>query len=330
MGGDIEIASTLGVGTTFSLWLPVQAEELLDLRAPEALAAEAGHGQGPQARQWCFPPRRVLVVDDGVENRELVHVLLEQVGLVVLDAENGAVALDRVAAGGCDLVLMDMQMPVMDGVTATRTLRERGCTLPILALTANVMKGYEHQLADAGFTGALTKPIDVDALLEALAPLLGGTSAPEPSGAAAQSDGAPASPSLPASAPTTAGLSEERSARTTATAADSVTPVLSRHAAHPKLGPIARRFALQLSPKLAEMKRVTEQGDAAALAALAHWLKGAGGSMGYDLLFEPSRELETAAKAGDLVQAGAILDILVQIESRIRAGMAEPALQGLP
>ena len=106
----------------------------------------------------------MLVVDDGVENRELVHVLLEQVGLTVVDAENGAVALERVAAGGLDLVLMDMQMPVMDGATATRALRDRGCTLPVLALTANVMKGEEQRCLTIGMDAYLGKPISIDRL----------------------------------------------------------------------------------------------------------------------------------------------------------------------
>jgi PAS domain S-box-containing protein len=327
MGGDIDIASEPGAGTTFSLWLPLEPSALHELCAPEALAAEPTGDTAAQARQWRFPPRRVLVVDDGVENRELVHVLLEQVGLTVLDAENGAVALERVAEGGLDLVLMDMQMPVMDGATATRTLRERGCALPILALTANVMKGYEQQLAQAGFTGALTKPIDVDALLQALAPLLGGEAVPAADGPAP----APAAPMAGVDGTSAAKVArhadDAAAASSTVAPAHSVTPIVSRHASHPKLGAIARRFALQLPAKLVEMRSVADQGDAAGLAALAHWLKGAGGSMGFDSLFEPSRELETAARSGDLAQAGAILDILDRIEHRIRAGMAEPTLQ---
>lgn len=114
-------------------------------------------------------------VDDGAENRELVRLVLESAGLTVLEACDGAVALDVVEREAPDLVLMDVNMPVMDGYTATRLLRERGCTLPVLALTANAMKGFEHQIEGAaGFTGYLTKPVDIDALLAELAAHLGG------------------------------------------------------------------------------------------------------------------------------------------------------------
>jgi CheY-like chemotaxis protein len=241
-------------------------------------------------------------------------VLLEQVGLRVSEAENGRIALDRLAAEAADLVLMDMQMPEMDGATATRLLRERGSTLPIVALTANVMKGFEQSLQGTGFSGYLTKPIDVDALMLELGPRLGGELVEEApaalpdSAAAGESTGAGphAVPLLPASgAPAGAAA------------------LVSRHARHPRLAPIAERFVQQLPAKLVEMHTAAASGDHAELARLAHWLKGAGGSMGFDDLFEPSRLLEQAARAGDARAAAQIMDDLDDLERRIRLG-AQP------
>jgi PAS domain S-box-containing protein len=312
MGGDIEVASVPGVGTTFSLWLPLAPAELARLVAPEALAGTAPLDEPLGRRRWRFPARRVLVVDDGIENRQLIHVLLEQVGLQVVDAENGRIALDRVAEGGFDLVLMDMQMPVMDGATATRTLRERGCTLPIVALTANVMKGFEQSLSDAGFTSYLTKPIDVDALLEALAAPLGGHLLDEE-----------APPAMPA--PTPAPVAALPAA---AAVREDVTPLQSRHARHARLGPIVERFVLQLPTRLAEMNEACERGDHAGVAALAHWLKGAGGSMGFDALFEPACELEAAARAEDGDRVRSVLGMLRGLETRIRLGSADRIHEG--
>jgi CheY-like chemotaxis protein/HPt (histidine-containing phosphotransfer) domain-containing protein len=243
----------------------------------------------------------VLVVDDGVENRQLVRVLLEEVGLRVSEAENGQVALDRVAAGGLDLLLMDMQMPVMDGQTATRRLREAGSTLPVIALTANAMKGFEREIEDAGFSGFLTKPIDVDALLGELARRLGANAVPPEPGV----DGAGPSP---AAAPLPADAGADAPA------------IVSRLAAHPRVGRIVARFVEQLPARLAQMEAAAGGGDMVELAAQAHWLKGAGGSMGFDVLFEPARLLEDAAKQGDPALARSTLAELRGIERRIRRG----------
>ena len=120
------------------------------------------------------------MVDDGDENRELLQVVLGDVGLEVEGAENGKVGVEKASAGGFDLVLMDMQMPVMDGYTATSRLRELGFEKPILALTANAMKGFEERCLAAGCDGYLTKPIDIDVLIGSLAERLGGRKTDEP------------------------------------------------------------------------------------------------------------------------------------------------------
>jgi CheY-like chemotaxis protein len=308
MGGDITASSEPGQGTTFSLWLDAGEIDPAALVDPDTLLKAETAAAAATGVRWRFPAKRVLVVDDGAENRQLIHVLLEEVGLHVSDAENGQIALDRIAAEDFDLVLMDMQMPVMDGQTATMRLRERGCELPIIALTANAMKGFEKQLEEAGFSGFQTKPVDVDALLLDLAQRLGAEEVVED---------APADAPAPAqAAPQPAGSDDDD---------EHEAPIVSRLASHAKLGPIVERFVAQLPDKLGQMDSATRRGDLVELAALAHWLKGAGGSMGFDDLYEPAKELEDAARGGDAAQAGAVMARLRRLERRIvgRAGKAK-------
>jgi signal transduction histidine kinase/ActR/RegA family two-component response regulator/HPt (histidine-containing phosphotransfer) domain-containing protein len=308
MGGDITVSSVHGQGTRFSLWL--DAGDIRAARMLDAAALSVDTSPSPLASgvRWQFAPKHVLVVDDAVENRRLVRVLLEDVGLQVDEAENGRVALERVAAGDFDIVLMDMQMPVMDGQTATRRLRERGCTLPIIALTANAMKGFERELEEAGFSGFQTKPIDVDALLGELAQRLGGQAlaVTDTHDGAGPSVGAAHAPAAVSTAPTDGA------------------PLVSRLAGHAKLGRIVERFVVQLPDKLGQMESAAQRGDFAELSALAHWLKGAGGSMGYDDLFEPAKALEAAAQGRDAAVVGAVLSELRELARRIERGTTTP------
>ena len=115
----------------------------------------------------------MLLVDDGESNRQHIAMLLHRAAVEVCEAVNGAEALQRAEENAFDLVLMDMQMPVMDGYTATERLRERGHSMPIVALTANAMQGDEDRCRAAGCSHFLAKPINIDLLLELLAETLG-------------------------------------------------------------------------------------------------------------------------------------------------------------
>ena len=115
----------------------------------------------------------VLLVEDSEDNRLLIQSYLKKTPYQVEIAENGQIAVEKFSAGRYDLVLMDMQMPVMDGYTATRTIRELESTQgldrsPIIALTAHALKEDEQKSLDAGCDGHLTKPIKKAALLEAI------------------------------------------------------------------------------------------------------------------------------------------------------------------
>ena len=137
-----------------------------EVRPPLPAQSSAAGGQGPTGLVGA----RILLVEDNALNQELAVALLSEAGLHCDVAENGAIALERLAQGGYDLVLMDMQMPVMDGLEATRTIRRqaRHDDLPIVAMTANAMAADRARCLEAGMNDFLAKPIDPEQLLSTL------------------------------------------------------------------------------------------------------------------------------------------------------------------
>jgi two-component system sensor histidine kinase/response regulator len=150
---------------------PASAQGDVPADAQGVAMSVGGTAALPQARDTPASPRlqglRVLVVDDNEVNLMIAHEMLSQAGMVVVDAADGAQAVARVAEQAFDLVLMDMQMPVMDGLEATRRIRAmpQGRGLPILAMTANAMTGDRERCFEAGMDDVLTKPIEPDLLL---------------------------------------------------------------------------------------------------------------------------------------------------------------------
>jgi signal transduction histidine kinase/ActR/RegA family two-component response regulator len=189
LGGDLVVESTLGVGSRFVLTIdtgsvgavPELTEAAIDTAQPAA----------PATAPPGLADTRVLLVEDSADNQRLLQRILTKAGATVTLRDNGRdgmeAALQASAAGEpFDVVLMDMQMPVMSGHEATRRLRSQGYRGPILALTASTMRGDEERCREAGCDGFLSKPIDRRRLLEAVA---GSRCAPAPSAAAAPAAG---------------------------------------------------------------------------------------------------------------------------------------------
>ena len=278
MGGDILVKSMLDQGSTFTISLPTGDLAGIKYLQPEDIAELQSKIEAAESHSWTFKPARVLVVDDGVENRELVRLLLEEVGLTVDEAENGQVGVEKAGSSHYDVILMDVNMPVMDGMTAAGILRKKGFEVPIIALTANAMKGYEAECLKAGYSGYLSKPIDIDQFLELMAQLLDGQKV---EGAVAK-----VSTSIPI---------QDISGEQLSDSDDS--PIYSKlPAGNKKFRDIICRFVLRLEDQLTAMDEAEIRNDVEELASLAHWLKGAGGTVGFDVFTEPAAELEIHVK----------------------------------
>ena len=162
LGGDIVVRSSPGQGSTFSLSIATgQLDGLAMTHEPSKAVAAREPVANAQQKLDC----RILLAEDGPDNQRLIAFLLRKAGAEVELAENGQIALDlalaaQQAGSPFDMILMDMQMPVMDGYEATQKLRSAGYKGPIIALTAHAMTGDRQKCIDAGCDDYITKPID--------------------------------------------------------------------------------------------------------------------------------------------------------------------------
>ncbi len=149
MGGQLQVSSTKGIGTTISFIIEFQKGIPADLPEKEEQKIDAG----------ILKNKRVLVVDDNMMNRLVAATILKNYGAVITESVNGKEAIDILVKDSVDLVLMDIQMPVMDGVEATGFIRQRiSKVLPVIALTANAIKGDSEKYVEAGMSDYLSKP----------------------------------------------------------------------------------------------------------------------------------------------------------------------------
>jgi PAS domain S-box-containing protein len=281
LGGDIRVESVPGTGSVFTLTVAARGlakTDWLERDTPAAATVEAG--PSPVAEKLGG---EVLVVEDNDDNRQLITLHLRKFGIEPHYAENGAVAVALALEHPYALILMDMQMPVMDGLEATARLRAAGYSAPIVALTANASKQDEQKCRAAGCNGFVPKPIDREALFRELRHYLRAGQPAEDTDAA----------------PLVSALYEEE----------------------PGLAGLVEKFVVRFPEMLAEMEAARARADWAALKGQAHNLKGVGGGYGYPQVSKVAAQLEFAAASADADGVTAWLTELRQLALRIDRGM---------
>ena len=176
MHGELEVSSTQGSGSIFSFTIPLQrniANPLGQQLKPEYAPTDAEN----ILKTRCRNKRILLVEDDEIIQEVVLEILQTEIGLQVDVAGNGALAVDIAALNGYDLILMDMQMPVMDGLTATRAIRQlaKHRSTPILAMTANAFDDDNQRCREAGMNDFISKPVAPERLFAILVKWLAAT-----------------------------------------------------------------------------------------------------------------------------------------------------------
>ncbi len=162
LGGDVVLAeSSLGKGSTFIVWIATNLTTLSESAHPAA-------GDAKPEGASLLVGKKVLLVEDHDDIREMVIRYLETTGATILSADNGRSGVELALSAQPDFVLMDLSMPSLDGMAATAILRERGCTMPIIAITANAMKGQLDACLAGGFDDFITKPLTREDLIARL------------------------------------------------------------------------------------------------------------------------------------------------------------------
>jgi two-component system, sensor histidine kinase and response regulator len=295
-----DAARCVELGIAAHLLKPVKQSELFDalmLAVAPSFAKRKGAEEDGAETAVGVAPLRILLAEDGLANQKLAVGLLTKWGHSVDVANDGREALDRAAAEAFDLVLMDVQMPLMDGLEATREIRNRerrtGGHLPIIAMTAHAMKGDRERCLEAGMDGYVSKPIRKRELLDEMSryvPAAAATRTLAASGSLQDGSG----PSI----------DWDRALKTVDGDADLLRDVI--------------QDTLSEAPELLrQLDAALAAGNAEDARRLGHTLKGAGRLFHFDALLDSAGAVETNADAGELSAAASAIPQLKDAVERL-------------
>lgn len=295
--GELTVQSVEGVGSTFVARIPtgpLEGVEFLDAPPTESLIDYVENVSDIDSETPGIAGVTILLCEDGESNRDLIGTVLQGEGARVIVGENGSEGLASFQQheAEIDLVLMDMQMPVMDGYTATRNLRERGWSGPIIALTAHAMRGDRERCLEAGCSDYLTKPVRIEELIATVRQALGCVKTCDQQ-------------STPTAEP--AGANDLDWIETTLPDA-------------PQFQQIVEGFTAALQSRLPAMRQELDGGDIVALGKSSHWLKGTAGTVGFGCISDAATKLVglTATEVDpETDQMMEILDEIEEMQGRI-------------
>ncbi len=296
MGGDICVVSRPGAGSSFTLHLP-----LPETRTPEHPAGIPST-TGPRLDRYS-----VLAAEDVEVNRLILEDLLVQEGARVVFAENGQQAIERLEEAGADafdVVLMDIQMPVMDGFSATRRILEIAPALPVIGLTAHAMTEERDKCLAAGMVEHITKPIDTDLLVAAIrrhVPEAAGGISPPPVEIRVAADKLPQPVHNAGNSEIDWPALRARYKERQDFIARLATTVLDNHAGTP-----------------ARLRAALEQCDLAAIAFDAHNLKSVGGNLMAKNLQQLASATEAAARKGESGATALASELLAALQAMLK------------
>jgi CheY-like chemotaxis protein len=281
MGGEVGFESEEGRGSTF--WFRQRAARHAGPLAGERTAALAGNLAGA----------RVLVAEDNAVNREIAAAILESLGCAVELAEDGAQAVVAARAGGHDAILMDCQMPMMDGYAASRAIRrdeQAGgrAAVPIIALTANALAGDRERCLAAGMNEHVAKPVTREQLVVALQRQLQRRAVP--------AEATVATPVAPADEPARNG--ERRAALVFDASVVQSLPMVADGSNPGFADRVLELFDRNTRQMLDEIDTASRQGDLPTLQRAAHTLKSSSATVGALALAEQAQQLEMLLRAG--------------------------------
>ena len=320
LGGDITVESAVRLGSKFTFTLdggPREGIELIENMTAEQLTIA---GEGPSDEEVTLQGR-ILLAEDGEDNRELISAHLRKAGAEVVIAGTGRLAVEAAKGQAFDLVLMDMQMPEMDGYAAARALRMAGLRIPIIALTANAMAEDRVKCIEAGCSDYLSKPITRAQLLRTLAKYMNGQDRPAETEPVVEQ--APASPAPPVA--TTAP-------QPPSPAVASSQFIRSAFEKEPQVQKLLAKFVARLPERVRTLADLLRERDFEKLRQAVHQLKGAGGGYGFPQMSDLAAKAEQSIKAGEALenietQVHQLMQLVRSIEGYDPSKEAAPSTQ---
>lgn len=323
LGGKITVESEIGAGSVFTVEIPTgKLSGVRLLEAPQGDIPRPSRTKS-QIASVKLPACRILLVEDGETNRKLATILLKEAGATVDSAVNGKIALDLALKQDFDLILMDMQMPIMDGYTATNRLRKSGSKIPIIALTAHALVEDREKCISAGCDDFITKPVNEKALLSTINRWLRSSDD--------EDFDSPSEMDKTCDVVTNDGSSSNDVAKTHSESVTDSSSFGSLPYIESTLPTHLVEYCEAINEFVEKMREQVDEMEAAAAAKnfqllreLAHWAKGSGGTAGFNIVTTPATELGIAARAEDIDAVNRQIASLKSIASRLRGPSEQP------